>query len=202
MVLIQNAMHRVDSQSAMREKNGECSTPSNSSGPDPFAVALDKLLIKFKNRLTPTELQKFQGTTLQDVRKTLVDIEKRQETQRELRNLTRIRGFLEAMEQFGRVVEVFSNSSNMVAFVWGPLKFLLQTSSTWANSLDRILDAYEQIGEALPLLQQYEVLFIHHTEMRKILVLIYGDILEFHMRAIRFFEHPGRFTCLLLRMLI
>jgi len=168
---------------------------------DPFADAVEKLLIKFKNRLNPTELQKFKGTTLQDVKKTLVDIEKRQETQRELRNLTRIRGFLEAMEQFGRVVEVFTNSSNMVCFVWGPLKFLLQISSTWANSLDRMLDAYEQIGEALPLLQQYESLFVQHSEMRKILVLIYGDILEFHMRAIRFFEHPGTFTCLLLIIL-
>ncbi|KEF62317.1 uncharacterized protein A1O9_00289 [Exophiala aquamarina CBS 119918] len=157
---------------------------------DPFAVALDELLIRFKNRLTATELRKFKGTTLQDVKKTLVDIEKRQETQRELRNLTRIRGFLDAMEQFGKVIEVFTNSSNMVAFIWGPLKFLLQMSSTWANSLDRILEAYQQIGEVFPLLQQYESLFIQHTEMRKILVWIYKDILEFHTRVIRFFDHP------------
>lgn len=174
--------------------------PTPQTPRDPFAVALDELLIKFKNRLTATELQKFKGTTLQDVKKTLIDIEKRQETQRELRNLTRIRGFLDTMEQFGKVIELFTNSSNMVAFVWGPLKFLLQTSSTWATSLDRILEAYEQIGEALPLLQQYESLFTQHTEMRKILVLMYKDILEFHIQAIRFFDHPGTATHFLLIM--
>lgn len=161
------------------------------ASPDPFCTALNELLVKFKNRLTNRELQRFKGTTLKDVEATLEDIQKRQDTQRELRNLTRIRGFLDAMDQFGKVIEVFTNSSNMVAFVWGPLKFLLQMSSTWANSLDRILDAYEQIGEALPLLKQYESLFIQHPEMQKVLVLIYKDILEFHTPAIRFFEHPG-----------
>lgn len=42
-----------------------------------------------------------------------------------MRNLSRILGFLEAMKQFGAVVEVFLNTSDILAFVWGPLKFLL-----------------------------------------------------------------------------
>lgn len=167
------------------------------ASPDPFRAALDELLVRFKNRLTARELQRFKGTTLKDVETALRDIQNRLDTQRELRNLTRIRGFLDAMDQFGKVIEVFTNSSNMVAFVWGPLKFLLQMSSTWANSLDRILDAYEQIGEALPLLQQYESMFKQYPEMQKVLVLIYKDILEFHMPAIRFFGHPGLFNLLL-----
>ncbi|KAK5057581.1 hypothetical protein LTR84_011581 [Exophiala bonariae] len=166
------------------------SAQNTQATPDPFHTALNELLVKFKNRLTARELQRFKGTTLEDVKATLADIEKRQDTQRELRNLTRIRGFLDAMDQFGKVIEVFPNSSNMVAFVWGPLKFLLQTSSTWASSLDRILDAYEQIGEALPLLTQYKSLFEQHPEMQRVLVLIYKDILEFHAPAIRFFDHP------------
>jgi hypothetical protein len=170
------------------------------TNPDPFQTALDEVLNKFKKRLKNHELQKFEGTTLKDIEITLSDIQKRQDAQRELRNLTRIQGFLDAMEQFGKVVEVFANSSNMVAFVWGPLKFLLQMSSTWAKSLDQILDAYKQIGEALPLLQQYESLFKHHPEMQKVLVLIYKDILEFHTPAIRFFDHPGMLNINFLRL--
>ena len=40
-------------------------------------------------------------------------------------NLSRILGFLEAMNQFGKVVEVFLNTSDILAFVWGPVKFIL-----------------------------------------------------------------------------
>lgn len=37
----------------------------------------------------------------------------------------KIQGFIEAMEQFGKVIEVFVNSNGILAFVWGPLKLLL-----------------------------------------------------------------------------
>lgn len=36
--------------------------------------------------------------------------------------------FLEGMEAHGRIVDVFLNASITVAFVWGPIKFLLQVS--------------------------------------------------------------------------
>jgi hypothetical protein len=40
-------------------------------------------------------------------------------------HMGRIRSFLEAMEQFGRMIEVFLNVNNFLAFVWGPIKALL-----------------------------------------------------------------------------
>ncbi|OAP56381.1 hypothetical protein AYL99_09560 [Fonsecaea erecta] len=148
-------------------------------------------LRKFKNRLDGKQLRGFECTSLKNVEDALEDIQKRQEAQRELRNLTRIRRFLEAIEQFGRVIEVFTNSSQYVGYLWGPLKFLLQVSSTWADTLDQILDAYEQIGEALPLLAQYEPVFIQYPETQRVLALMYKDILEFHLPAIRFLSRPA-----------
>jgi hypothetical protein len=44
-------------------------------------------------------------------------------------NLTRIRRFLEAMDQYGKVIEVFLNDSSMLCVVWGPMKFCLQVRS-------------------------------------------------------------------------
>lgn len=38
----------------------------------------------------------------------------------------RLNSFVEAMNQFGKVIEVFGNTNIFVAFVWGPLKFILQ----------------------------------------------------------------------------
>lgn len=163
------------------------STVTQQTEPDPFQIALND----FTRRLTDQEVQKFKCATIKDVEITLAQIQDRQESKRELRNLTRIGGFLCAVDQLSKILELFTNSSNMVAFIWGPLKLILLMSSNWASTLDQILDAYEQIGETLPLLKQYESFFKRHSEMRDILVMIYRDILEFHRPAIRFFDHPG-----------
>jgi hypothetical protein len=57
------------------------------------------------------------------------------------------------------------------------------------------LEAYEQIGEEIPLLEQYKAIFDYSPYMRKVLGLIYFDILEFHKRAIRFFSGRGKVPC-------
>jgi hypothetical protein len=54
------------------------------------------------------------------------NIQEQQEKRKEVVSFSRILGFLEAMEKFGKIIEVFLNSSEMLCFVWGPLKFLLQ----------------------------------------------------------------------------
>jgi hypothetical protein len=63
-------------------------------------------------------------------------------------------------------------------------------------SFEVIVDAYRQIGEHMPLLEQYKDFFSANTHMRHVLALIYADILMFQGRAIRLFT--GRGTCLLL----
>lgn len=51
-----------------------------------------------------------------------------QEKTKKLMDLYRIQGCLEALKQLGQVVEIFVNVSDCVAFVWGPMKFLLLVS--------------------------------------------------------------------------
>ena len=83
-------------------------------------------LSEFKNRLTQRERDKFQCATFEDVCRELARIQKEQESSKTMMDMTRIQSFLEAMNQFGQIVEVFVNSSEMLAFVWGPLKFILK----------------------------------------------------------------------------
>jgi len=88
----------------------------------------EAILLDFKKNLTAKELENFQFTTLKDVREAAFRIQKDQEQLKTMMNMARLESFLEAMEQFGKVIEVFVNASNFVAFVWGPLKFILQVS--------------------------------------------------------------------------
>ena len=69
----------------------------------------------------------------------------------------------------------------------------VKTASTWTDSFDVLVDAYRQMGENMPLLEQYETLFGTNHHMQRVLTLIYADILEFHKRAIRFFK--GKSKC-------
>ena len=178
-------------------------------------TGFNRVLSNFRARLTKTELDNFKFCNLKDVQQTIVNIQEHQEKRKEMMNFSRILGFLEAMDQFGKVVEVFLNSSEILCFIWGPLKFLLQVrildmlffyngswgsatltislkvASSWAESFDTLLDAYQQIGEQIPLLLQYQNVFEQSPHMASILEIIYKDILEFHQQALRVFGKPS-----------
>ena len=89
----------------------------------------DTALSNFKKRLSKEEEEHFQIVKLVDVRQTALRIQREQEQFKTMMNMARLESFLEAMEQFGKVIEVFVNASVFVAFVWGPMKFILQVSA-------------------------------------------------------------------------
>ena len=89
--------------------------------PSGFQVALQQ----FSDRLTASEAEQIKITSLSDLKLAIEEIQAEQRPKRALMNMTRILGFIEAMEQFAKVLEVFLNVSDIVAFTWGPVKLLL-----------------------------------------------------------------------------
>jgi hypothetical protein len=55
----------------------------------------------------------------------LVQLQQKQEKNKEMVNMARIQAFLEGMQQLGKTIEVFLNVHEVVCFIWGPIKFLL-----------------------------------------------------------------------------
>lgn len=95
----------------------------------------ESTLSSFKNHLTQKELANFQFSTLEEVQSLVARIQAEQGSQKNMMNFTRLQSFLEAMSQFGEVIEVFLNASEFVAFVWGPLKFVLKVLQHCALAL-------------------------------------------------------------------
>ena len=93
-----------------------------------MATIFERALRSFKAHLTPVEQNSFTGTTLEDVRLTIASIQKTQITERTNKNVARLRKFLEAIESYSKVLDVFVNINDFVAFVWGPIKYLLLVS--------------------------------------------------------------------------
>lgn len=80
--------------------------------------AFEQALSQFRAALGKDDLEDFRCTTLEDLQRAVLDIQSKHAAPRKLKNMTRLSGFLEAMKQFGNVVEVFLNVSEILAFVW------------------------------------------------------------------------------------
>ena len=70
----------------------------------------------------------------------------------------------------------------------GKLLNVNQIASNMSEALNSLLDAYQQIGEQIPLLSQYQELFSSNAHMKIALFMIFEDILEFHREALGFFK--------------
>ncbi|KAI2633104.1 hypothetical protein GGS26DRAFT_555304 [Hypomontagnella submonticulosa] len=158
-----------------------------SSQQSEFLAALDRF--KRSADLTKKEEDDFRMTSLEDLRDCVRTIQRDQEQSRKMMYMKRLEPFLETMQQYGKVLDVFVNTSEIVAFIWGPMKFILLVTKTFSDAFHCVLDAYQDIGEQIPLLEGYQQLFASNGHMRTVLVQIYQDILEFHREAIKHFKH-------------
>jgi hypothetical protein len=78
----------------------------------------DRILADFKSGLKKRDQENFRLTTLEDLEQTMADIQAEQHGKRRLQNLNRLKPFLEGLNQYGNVVDIFCNSSQLLPFVW------------------------------------------------------------------------------------
>jgi hypothetical protein len=110
----------------------------------------DEALDRFQRKLKPEEARHFQDMDAAKLEKAMSTIQKNQAAKYQAMHMPRVSRFVEAFKQFGELVEVFLNSSNYVAAVWGPMKLILQVrfrypntlipTTTWGTSLNHIFN--------------------------------------------------------------
>lgn len=81
----------------------------------PFREALERFK---RDHLKQTEKEHFQWTDLASLKTTITDIQAEQASKNKMRNWGRLKAFLEGMEQYEKLIEVFLNASDFLAFVW------------------------------------------------------------------------------------
>ena len=82
----------------------------------------------FRARLTSKELSRFQGTTLDDLRRLMLHIQSTQELVKNSMSMRRLERFVGGMSELGNILDVFLNNGEILCFIWGPVKFLLGVS--------------------------------------------------------------------------
>lgn len=76
------------------------------------------VLEKFKSGLSEKEKRQFATTTLDDVHAAIEKIQRKQQSEKRLRAMSKLELFLEGMKEYEKVVSVFLNTSAILAFVW------------------------------------------------------------------------------------
>ncbi|KAK7598537.1 hypothetical protein V3481_000161 [Fusarium oxysporum f. sp. vasinfectum] len=161
----------------------------------------ETVLEEFKQGLrSKRDRERFRTTTLNTLRDSIANIQIQQHAGRQLQDLNRLAPFLEAAKQYGDVVRLFCKSrasensprSNLSA-TSASLRADLgaqttSSSSSCSKAFDELVGLYEKVGEALPLLQQYEGFFRTRPHKVKILVLIYKEITTFHQITLECFQ--------------
>jgi len=71
------------------------------------------------------------------------------------------------------------------------MKFLLQVTNNFVHAFDDLLDMYQKIGEQINLLEKYQSLFNNKPHMRRVLEMIYIDVLDFHAKALSYFRQKS-----------
>ncbi|GKZ31234.1 hypothetical protein AbraIFM66950_011525 [Aspergillus brasiliensis] len=105
-----------------------------------------------------------------------------------LRNLARIRPFLERLSSYSAVIEVLLQVKPELALIWGPIKLLLQLSSQLTSAFDRVADTMVKVGYALPQFAMALSVFEWSDAIRAAMALFYGDLLEFYRVNLDFFR--------------
>jgi hypothetical protein len=94
--------------------------------PSSLRAGLDSALRRFRDSTTTVQLEEVRRCSLSDLHRVIIRIQEQQREQKQLMNLTRIQAFLNAMQQVEIVLGDFVIADDLGAFIWGPVKVLLQ----------------------------------------------------------------------------
>jgi len=160
-------------------------------------VAFEEAQQEFRKKLNNSDLYKeiLTTTTVREVYEASRTIQEAAAGKGSMRYLLKIKPFLDRLENFTGVIEVFIQvKPELLALIWGPIKLLLLYSNQVTTGLQKMADAMEKIGHALP---QFEILaqvFKSHDAVKHALVLFYKDVLDFLRINLDFFHKTRRYT--------
>ncbi|CAN9199208.1 unnamed protein product [Alternaria alternata] len=142
----------------------------------------------FREVLTRRNRARFSATTLTALKQYIVNLQHTQHAGRRQQGLARLAPFLERLGEFGELIATLSSAEDIMGFVWGPVKFLLETTNSCTVAFNDILDIYGQIGRAQPSLSMYKELFQTEPSLTKILIATYSEIIEVNRLLVIYFQ--------------
>lgn len=194
----------------MSDSPGQISLPSGTVIDDmaqtgSLATANNGLLSDFEKAIQSFKEGIPETVSLDEIMQTnsiekVYDITDKLQADQELRNLSKIRRYLQRLRSYAeRVEEIIAGCHGFLGFLWGPLALLLLWSSKDDKAYRSIIDAIAEVGKALPDFQAPDAAFGQNPESKEILLLLFRDIMNFYLVTLKPFGHPGESPCQLSR---
>ncbi|KAI1416816.1 hypothetical protein F5Y13DRAFT_204160 [Hypoxylon sp. FL1857] len=142
----------------------------------------------FKRSLKNPALYDFSKiTSIDDVLNEAKKIEKQQDKTKTLRGLKRIQPLIDGLKEYSGIIEVFAQAKpDVMSLIWGPLKFILQASSSVISAFEKVVKVIMDLGMTLPSFKIYAQLFQSNSDVRRALCLFYADVLDFYAILLNF----------------
>jgi hypothetical protein len=159
--------------------------------PDPAILEFERAIREFRKKLKNEALyREVLATTSIDQVYTLAErIQEDQGKTGHLRHLSKIQKYLEKMNLYAGAIDTFVQvQPDILALIWGPIKLLIQWTSTLSKSQDAIANITTEIGDLLPEFTDMAALFNHNKRLNDVLFLFFQDILDFYLVALEFFS--------------
>ncbi|KAF5712258.1 Nacht domain-containing protein [Fusarium mundagurra] len=153
--------------------------------------AFEAAMLDFKDKLKGHSFydQIIQMTSIEQVYQDIEKLQDKQAKSGRLRHLSKIQPFLDRLREYSGVVETFVQAKpDILALLWGPIKLLLLWADVLKQSFDALVNALEEIGNALPDFCELAEMFAGNNRLQALLVLYFRDILHFYLISTKFFS--------------
>ena len=128
-------------------------------------------------------------TSIEKVWQAVQAVQAKQDNEKRLRNMAKIRGFLDKLSAYAVTVDTFVQvKPEIMALIWGPIRLLLVWTGNITMFADAITKVMMKVGDALPQFVDVVNIFGDNEKLKAVLALFYKDILDFHAIALEFFN--------------
>ncbi|KZL74295.1 NACHT domain protein [Colletotrichum tofieldiae] len=162
---------------------------------DPARQAFENAKAAFRAKLKDKDLfqQLLQTTSIEQVWQTTNEIQTRQEVEKRMRFMGKIKTFLDKLSDYASVVDTFVQvKPDVMALIWGPIRLLLLWTANVAKLADAIVSATSRIGDVLPPFLETVKIFSDSERLKNVLALFFEDILDFYAILLEFFKLSRR----------
>ena len=90
------------------------------------SLSFSKAIERFTSHLSPKQRAEFKYATLEDVHEAIQQIQETRGRENGMRGLARMQAFLEAMDQYRKVIQSFENCTPFLGYVWVREHFLMK----------------------------------------------------------------------------
>ncbi|KAI0381074.1 hypothetical protein F5Y04DRAFT_289036 [Hypomontagnella monticulosa] len=157
----------------------------------PALSALAKQTIKtafeeLERTFTPADSREFPVTTLDHVKKAMLNIENELAARRSLRHMRRLAPFLKGLEHYAKVMDILCNGTPYLSWIWAPITLILRIACEHVEAFDQLIKGYSRIGDTLTRFEILDHTFLRDRDFQQTLSIFYADILQFHKHAYKF----------------